>query len=398
MSNEPIDIDNLFKNALENAPMTPPPGAFFAIQSQFPSLAATAAIGTKAVVSIKMLALIAASFIVAGTAVYYFVNKTVEPSGISSENKTLEVTAIEKTATSAMPIPSGEAQQNASVSEPLNSVAGNITSRGLPGIETRNNFPSVPSNEITKGQPNQAVNSESYKRSEISTWPRAVSAISGGMETFPQVSTQSNGNLTAEGVRKASQEKKNGAILNAGVLNCKARFEVNLSEPVQGAHELAFKVQGEFGRYDWGLGSQVLGTWTAREGRVNRPIYVKKSQELHFWIRAHFLDGCKDSQAFVRWVSPKNNEIQDVFPSIFTPNNDGYNDSFYVTMSEPEFYEITVMDTRGNRVFTSKNPHEKWSGMVGDRPCPNGIYQVQLTRRYSHEKDSEKRNFKLELR
>ena len=401
MSKDPIDIDNLFKKALENAPMTPPPGAFFAIKSQLPSLATKAGIGAKAAVSMKMFGVIASTLIVAGTAVYYLMEIGSESPIASHTNVAPVVSTAEQPSKPILPILSGEAQPNAGGLNPLNTTVGSNNPEVLNKIEDRTtslnrNAMGNRGNVVNKS--NQGASTAGGNQSLIANWPRAASALSDGMEVFTQTPMQPAANAPIGVVSKASQEKKNGAVLNTNGLNCRSRFEINMSEPVQGAHELAFKVQGEFGRYDWGLGTQVLGTWTAREGRVNRPFYVKKSQELHFWVRAHFLDGCKDTQSFVRWVSPKNYELPEVFPSIFTPNNDGYNDSFYVTMSEPEFFEITVMDMRGNRVFTSKNVHEKWSGMVGDRVCPSGFYQVQLTRRYSHEIDNEKRNFKLELR
>jgi gliding motility-associated-like protein len=401
MSKDPIDIDNLFKKAFENAPMTPPPGAFFAIKSQLPSLAATAGIGAKVAISIKMFGVIASTLIIAGTAVYYLMGTGSESPIASHANESSVLPNLEKSSKSTIPKLSGEAQPNAGGLNPLNTTVGSNNPEVLNKIEDRTtslsrNAMGNRGNVMDKS--NQGASTAAGNQSTIANWPRAASALSDGMEIFTPTPMQPAANSPIGVVSKASQEKKNGAVLNTNGFNCKSRFEINLSEPVQGAHELAFKVQGEFGRYDWGLGKQILGTWTAREGHVNRPIYVKKSQELHFWVRAHFLDGCKDTQSFVRWVSPKNYELPEVFPSIFTPNNDGYNDSFYVTMSEPEFFEITVMDMRGNRVFTSKNLHEKWSGMVGDRACPNGIYQVQLTRRYSHEINSEKRNFKLELR
>lgn len=401
MSKEPIDIDKLFKKALENAPMTPPPGAFSAIKSQLPSLATTAAIGTKVAVSFKLLGVIASTLIVAGTTVYFMTDNTVAPSTARSTNNALELPAIDKKAASVAPILSGEAQSNASSLKPHNTGMGNKNPAELAkiegGAESSNLTPMGNRGNLIQ-QPNSPANPAAVSQGLLNNATGEALALNTARGTITQTPTRSEIITPKEAVSKASQEKKRGAILNGNALNCRSRFEIDLSEPVHGAHDLAFKVQGEFGRYEWGLGSQVLGTWTAREGRVNRPIYVKKSQELHFWIRAHFLDGCKDTQVVVRWISPKNYEIPDVFPSVFTPNNDGYNDSFYVAMSEPEFFEITVMDMRGNRVFTSKNIYEKWSGKVGDRVCPSGIYQVYLTRRYSHETDTEKRNFKLELR
>lgn len=55
------------------------------------------------------------------------------------------------------------------------------------------------------------------------------------------------------------------------------------------------------------------------------------------------------------------------FPSAFTPNNDGKNDGFgplgsLLSLSD---YQLRVYNRWGERIFSSTNPFEKWSGKVG---------------------------------
>ena len=135
MSKDPIDIDKLFKKALENAPMTPPPGAFFAIKSQLPSLASTAGIGAKAAVSMKMFGVIASTLIIAGTAVYYLMDTGAESPIASHAKEAPLVPSVEQPSKPITPLLSGEAQPNAGGLKPRNATVGNKNSEALNKIE-----------------------------------------------------------------------------------------------------------------------------------------------------------------------------------------------------------------------------------------------------------------------
>ena len=119
---------------------------------------------------------------------------------------------------------------------------------------------------------------------------------------------------------------------------------------------------------------------------------------MRFWVRALFMDGCRDTFEFVRWVVPTNYSGNEIFPNVFTPNGDGFNDSFYVDIPRPEWFEIRVIDARGNEVFSSKDNNVKWSGYNGEVKCPKGIYQVQMRRKYMDDLQIETKNFSIELR
>jgi hypothetical protein len=200
-------------------------------------------------------------------------------------------------------------------------------------------------------------------------------------------------------VSKASPEEKNELKqVTVATKSCKGRFEIDLEGEVAGAHELALGIQGQAAQYDWGSGREILGSAQGKEANWKGPIYVKKSQELNFWVRAHFMDGCRDTVFFSRWFVPINTMAEEVFPNVFTPNGDGFNDSFYVVIPTPEEFDILVMDMRGSRIFSSQDPLEKWSGYVGKRKCEKGIYKVQVRRKYFGEAEFETRNFTVELR
>ena len=59
-------------------------------------------------------------------------------------------------------------------------------------------------------------------------------------------------------------------------------------------------------------------------------------------------------------------------PNVFTPNNDGNNDNFYVEMQEGvTVLEFTVYDRWGEKVHDGLYP---WEGTYKGKPAPEGVY------------------------
>ncbi|MGH7234221.1 MAG: gliding motility-associated C-terminal domain-containing protein [Candidatus Saccharimonadales bacterium] len=98
------------------------------------------------------------------------------------------------------------------------------------------------------------------------------------------------------------------------------------------------------------------------------------------------LNGCtKDTLITVTVNSPCNNLY---VPNVFTPNNDGINDDFVVsvdtltptgersTWNNFTFYYISIFDRWGKEVFTSTDPTQPWNGRVLNTQdlAPDGVY------------------------
>lgn len=63
-------------------------------------------------------------------------------------------------------------------------------------------------------------------------------------------------------------------------------------------------------------------------------------------------------------------------PNVFTPNNDGYNDEYVITIENEIMYDLKIMDAKGNVVFESKDKNMHWGG-VNQRSgniCEPGVY------------------------
>jgi gliding motility-associated-like protein len=74
-------------------------------------------------------------------------------------------------------------------------------------------------------------------------------------------------------------------------------------------------------------------------------------------------------------------------PDVFTPNGDGLNETFYVEMSKPLSYEITILDAKQRTVFRSNDYTEVWTGICGNRECDEANYRVILAYKYSGDKE-----------
>ena len=78
---------------------------------------------------------------------------------------------------------------------------------------------------------------------------------------------------------------------------------------------------------------------------------------------------CADSTEIPISVLPPQNFF---IPNVFTPNNDGNNDNFYIEMQEGvTVIEFTVFDRWGEKVHDGQYP---WDGTYKGKPCPEGVY------------------------
>jgi large repetitive protein len=61
-------------------------------------------------------------------------------------------------------------------------------------------------------------------------------------------------------------------------------------------------------------------------------------------------------------------------PNVFSPNNDGKNDKFYVHGENISQFNIKIYNRWGEPVFETDNIHEGWNGRYKDVGCPEGVY------------------------
>jgi len=69
------------------------------------------------------------------------------------------------------------------------------------------------------------------------------------------------------------------------------------------------------------------------------------------------VSGCVDS--VVKVLLP---QMFTYIPNAFTPNGDGYNDVFKVSVVDPVYFELSIYDRWGGLVFRSTDPEQGWDG------------------------------------
>lgn len=69
-------------------------------------------------------------------------------------------------------------------------------------------------------------------------------------------------------------------------------------------------------------------------------------------------------------------------PNSFTPNNDGFNDAFFIEGVEPRGYRLEIYNRWGVLIFISEDPNEPWIGnnqqWDSEYYVPDGVYVWRL--------------------
>ena len=86
------------------------------------------------------------------------------------------------------------------------------------------------------------------------------------------------------------------------------------------------------------------------------------------------------------------------FYNIITPNGDGKNDNYVVSIENYEFFLIRIFDVKNNLVFESQNTDLQWNGnyQTSGQKCPNGEYVATLSYKLTGE-DTKQKNIKITL-
>jgi gliding motility-associated-like protein len=63
-----------------------------------------------------------------------------------------------------------------------------------------------------------------------------------------------------------------------------------------------------------------------------------------------------------------------MLPNVFTPNNDGINDSFSLGDVVSKAYDLTIYDRNGTPVYHTAEPQIGWDGTFNGNPCAEGVY------------------------
>lgn len=133
--------------------------------------------------------------------------------------------------------------------------------------------------------------------------------------------------------------------------------------------------------YDWQPFDKIL---TDKDGKP----YIRVFGPEEFTLYARSANGCKDSIK-LRYTNVEPC-CQFSYPNAFTPNGDGKNDRFRaLVIGNMEFYELSIYDRWGKRMFWNNDQNAGWDGTFRGRPCNADVYfyRVHAICYTGHEED-----------
>lgn len=63
-----------------------------------------------------------------------------------------------------------------------------------------------------------------------------------------------------------------------------------------------------------------------------------------------------------------------LIPNVFTPNEDGANDMYFITATGLEEFNLTILNRWGQTMYESDDVNAGWDGNFNGNPCPDGTY------------------------
>ena len=91
------------------------------------------------------------------------------------------------------------------------------------------------------------------------------------------------------------------------------------------------------------------------------------------------INGCR--YEWIQWIRVEHVEYLHI-PSAFSPNGDGYNDTFFVRHKLIQQFSLTIFNRFGKPIFQTNDPDFQWDGNMNEqRATPEGVYIYQVNAR-----------------
>jgi gliding motility-associated-like protein len=334
------ELDDLFKKGLENAQVSPPPGVWEGIAS---SVTATTAAGQTSVwlVAAKWCAgaLVAAG--VTYIAVLTLTDKN-EPEKNAGRTNT-EVSQVQ-----APELSEGHA-------------------------DVSNTTPPLPEHPEKPGTTQgPALNSDGNGYSDHTSGSDDVRSESGEIR-FDKLdrNTGTEDRYPKNPLFKNSTDKAPLASEANTTTECKHTVSISFQRVSGNAY--SFTALNPTGLVTWyfGDGSVESGIVTSHQFGNIPAVYTVK-------VLTISPAGCRDSSMEKIVVAGQKPELKNVF----TPEGDGFNDEYVVMAPNVVYYDLSIYDLQGRKVFSSNDPNVSWNGKCGGILCPDGRYRATLAYKY----------------
>jgi gliding motility-associated-like protein len=84
--------------------------------------------------------------------------------------------------------------------------------------------------------------------------------------------------------------------------------------------------------------------------------------------------GCIDSSSFSLKIEKLDTPRVEIAPNVFTPDNDGINDVFFLTVKNAKNIHITIFNRWGNPIHEITETTQSWDGRINGKDADEGVY------------------------
>lgn len=107
-----------------------------------------------------------------------------------------------------------------------------------------------------------------------------------------------------------------------------------------------------------------------------------------------------DKETTAQPIKEEENYIKPEVPNVFTPNGDGMNDQFVITIEHDFIYDLKITNLKGEVVFESKDKNKHWDGIhqFTGVACEPGVYVLAFRYQVLGMKETKVLNSKVILK
>jgi gliding motility-associated-like protein len=112
---------------------------------------------------------------------------------------------------------------------------------------------------------------------------------------------------------------------------------------------------------------------------VTDKIEIQPTETTEYTVTVTNLEGCESTATQVISVKPAQICYGLEIPNVFSPNNDGVNNTFEIRTIYNQLLFTEIYDRWGNLIWTTREENLFWDGNVNSVPAPEGVYVYRLT-------------------
>lgn len=119
--------------------------------------------------------------------------------------------------------------------------------------------------------------------------------------------------------------------------------------------------------------------WDLGNGETSTEVYPQTTYDEPGWYDITLVAwneiGCVDTIQKPIQIKP---EFYFYAPNAFTPDADGFNDEFSVSIINPKKFNIQIFNRWGELIYESDDPRFKWDGTYRNKPVQDGVYVYKI--------------------